>query len=502
MSMFHTVLRCTIGGGVALAFLTLFAAVAVGRQQAPPAPAAPRPVRIPKPFEKTLSNGLRVIVIEKRNMPLITAEVVIKSGAEADLRDKSGLADLSAELLTKGTDTRTAPEIARAIESLGGELGSSASWDASMVHVSVLSSNIPAAMEVLADVVIHPAFKGEEIERLRQQFLDDLKVELREPSSVARFAAARAVFGESPYGHPVSGTPESVRSIRQKDVMQFHEKYYRPDNAILFLCGDIGSDGAFDLVEKYFGVWPKPAQPLRKDAGEAVVRTKPRVVVIDMPEAGQAAVVVARPALRRTDAEYFSALVANSVLGGGYSSRLNQEIRVKRGLSYGAGSSVEARRSTGLFRASVQTKNESAAEVASLMVKELDRLETEPVPESELTPRKAVLIGGFGRSLETTGGLVGQAAALALYDLSLDGINSYIERVGGVTASDVKNCTHTKLSRKDASIVIVGNAKVFLEGLRKEFGEVERIPLSKLDLNRSTLVKPVRSPKPKVQNPQ
>ncbi len=500
MSMFHTVLRCTLGGGVALSLLILVAAIALGRQQAPPAPAVPRPVRIPKPVEKTLSNGLRVIAIEKHNMPLITAEVAIKSGAEADVRDKSGLADLSAELLTKGTSTRTAPEIARSIESLGGELGSTGSWDASVVHVSVLSSNIAPAMEILADVVIHPAFKTEEIERLRQQFLDDLKVELREPSSVARLAAARVVFGDEPYGHPVSGTPESVRSIQQKDVVQFHEKYYRPDNAILFLCGDIDSKSAFELSEKYFGTWPKPAQPLGKDSKESAAKPKPQVVAIDMPEAGQAAVVVARPALSRTDPEYIPALVANSVLGGGYSSRLNLEIRVKRGLSYGAGSIVEARRSAGLFLASVQTKNESAAEVASLVMKELGRLETEPVPESELTPRKAVLIGSFGRSLETTGGLVGQVAALALYDLSLDGINNYIERVEAVTAADVNKCTRTKLDRKDASIVVVGKAKAFLESLRKEFGQVELIPLSKLDLNRSTLLKPVRSTEPKVRD--
>ena len=215
----------------------------------------------------------------------------------------------------------------------------------------------------------------------------------------------------------------------------------------------------------------------------------PHVVVIDMPAAGQAAVVVGRPGLSRADAAYHLSLVTNSILGGGYSSRLNEEIRIKRGLSYGAGSSFDLRRDVGPFTATVQTKNESAGEVAGLVVDELNKLGTTPVEDAELGPRKAVLIGGFGRQLETNGGIVGRIGALALYGLSLDEINRYISGVQNVTAADVRKFAAAHLGGNDASIVIVGDAKKFLPVLEQRFKNVEVIPIDQLDVNSATLRK-------------
>jgi zinc protease len=295
----------------------------------------------------------------------------------------------------------------------------------------------------------------------------------------------------------LSGTPESIRRIRRDDIVGLHRKNYRPDNAILLIGGDIRPAAAFDSAKRLFAGWEKPAEAPASLATEPSVR-KPRrrVVVVDMPDAGQAAVVMAHPALRRTDREYFAAIVTNSVVGGGYSARLNQEIRIKRGLSYGAGSSLEARRSIGPFFASTQTKNESAAEVAALMLEELRRLGSEPVPESELTTRKAVLIGNFGRSLETTDGLVSRIASLALYDLDLNGINTYIQDVQAIVPADVQKFASSRLSAADSSIVVVGNAKLFLESLKKHAPSVDAIPIDELDLNRPSLRRPGRSMKP------
>jgi zinc protease len=488
MSTLRPMMRRALKTASAFTVLGLVADFSLGRQQEPPPPAAPRSVRIPKPIEKTLSNALRVIVIPKRDLPLVTVELTIKTGAEADPADQSGLADLSADLLTKGTTHRSAPEVARAIESLGGELSSHASWDSSQVTVGIMASKITPALEILADVVRNPTFGKDEIERLRQQALDDLKVALQEPSSIARFVAARAIYGDGAYGHPRSGTPQSLVRIQQADVIRFHSQYYRPDNAMLIFCGDIESEAAFELAEKVFGNWPKPSAPIPGPVAEhADPKLKSRVVVVDMPEAGQAAVLVARPAIKRADPAYFPALTANSVLGGGYSARLNQEIRIKRGLSYGAGSMLEARRNVGPFMASVQTKNESAAEVVSLVVKELERLAAELVPEAELAPRKSVLTGNFGRSLETTEGLLGQVAALALHDASLDEINTYIDKVQSVTAEGVRKCAQNHLGAEGVSVIVVGNSKAFLPGLRKQFPKVEVVPLSGLDLNSSRL---------------
>jgi zinc protease len=213
------------------------------------------------------------------------------------------------------------------------------------------------------------------------------------------------------------------------------------------------------------------------------------VVIVDMADAGQAAVVLARAGISRTDPDYFRGIVTNAVLTG-YSGRLNQEIRVKRGLSYGASSRLDARRDAGPFVAAAQTKNTSGAEVASLLIGELGRLSTEPVSAAELVPRKAVLTGGFGRALETTEGLVGQIASLSLHGLSLDEINRFIGNVQSVTPADIQKFATGRIGVKNANIIIVGNAKDFLEPLRKQFPNVEVIPLAELDLNSANLRKP------------
>jgi zinc protease len=462
-------------------------------QATPPPPAAPRSVTVPTPVERTLKNGLRVIVIEHHSMPLVAAQLMIKNGSEVDPAALSGVADLTAELLTKGTKTRTAPEIAREIEALGGALNTGAGWDASRASVNVLSSKTEPALAILADLVRNPVFKDEEIERLRQQYLDTLSVGMNTPGTLASWVAARVIFGDAAYGHSVSGTPESIARIKRADIVDLHSTFYRPDNATLVIGGDIKAEDGFRLAERLFGDWTKPQTSFSggtkgPQAGAAPAAGNQRIVVVDMPGAGQAAVVFARRGIARTDATFFSGLVANSVLTG-YSGRLNQEIRIKRGLSYGAGSQLQVRRDTGLFVASAQTKNQSGAEVASLLLGELRRLSNEPVGETELVPRKAVLIGNFGRALETTEGLVGQIAGLALYGLGLDETNRYINNVQAISAADVQRFGGTSLDTKGASIIIVGDAKEFLPELQKQFKNVEVIPIAELDLNQASLHK-------------
>ena len=479
-----------------LVLCALFFAVHVQAQTpqaTPPPPAQPRSVAFPKPVEATLPNGLRVIVVERRESPLISAQLLIKNGGEVDPSELAGLADMTASLLTKGTQTRDATKIAQEIESLGGSLDSGARWDSSYANVSVMSSKVSQAMEILADVVRHPTFKSEEVERLRQQNLDSITLAMGEPGSIARFVAARVVFGDSPYGHPISGTAESMTRITAADITKMHSRYYRPDNAILVIGGDINAKDAVALATRYFGDWQKPSTEIAAPGASrvSIIDTPPsagRVVVIDKPDAGQAAVFLARIGINRKDPDYFRGIVSNSVLSG-YSGRLNQEIRIKRGLSYGAASTLDTRRDVGPFVASAQTKNESGAQVADLLLSEISRLSSSPPADAELTPRKAVLIGGFSRNLETAGGLVGQIGSLALYGLSLDEINRYINNVQAITTADIQKFAGTRLNAKTANIIIVGNAKAFLPELQKKYPNVEVISIGDLDLNTALLRK-------------
>lgn len=460
-------------------------ALPIFAQSTPPSPAAPRETKVPQPAEKTLDNGLRVIVVSKHNIPLVAARLMVKAGGAMDAKGRDGLASLTSTVLTTGTKTKSAEQIARGVEALGAMMDADAGWDNSTIDLSVMSSNLPKAMEYMADVARNATFVKDEFERERAQAIDALQVNLRQPRTVAGAVASRLIFGDAPYGHTLEGTPQTLAAIKREDLVKFHAANYRPDNAVLVLAGDIKAEDAFKLAQSLFGTWkgsgPKPAV-----VAAAAKPAKPRVVVINMPDAGQAAVSVGRQGIRRTDPAYLRALVANSVLGGGYSARLNQEIRIKRGLSYGAGSSFAPRAQVGPFVARTETKNESAAEVAGIIVDEMGRLSTSDVPEAELVPRKAVLIGEFGQSLETTSGIVDQISALALHDLPLSNINSYVPGVQAVTAEDVRKFATSNVGN-DMNVVIVGDASKFLEPLQKRFGEVEVIQFDELDLNSGTL---------------
>jgi zinc protease len=461
-------------------------------QATPPPPAAPHSAVFPKPVEKNLPNGLRVIVIPRTEMPLVTAQLLIKSGGEVDPNDLAGAADMTASLLTRGTNTKSATQIAEAIEVLGGTLNSGAGWDASSITTNVMSPRIGQALEIMADVTRNPSFKDDEIERLRTQNLNGLRGVFATPGSLARFVAWRVVYRDSPYGHSAIGTPESLPRIKRDDIVKIHSTYYRPDNAILVIGGDINPANGFELAQKYFGDWQNPPGALPKlqiTTPESTASGR-RILVIDQPSAGQAAVLAVRSGINRDNPDYFRGIVANAVLSG-YSGRLNWEIRVKRGLSYGAASQLEMRRAAGSFMASAQTKNPSGAEVASLALAEIAKLATGDLPDSELATRKASLLGGFARGMETTNGLVNQFASLAMYGVPLDEINRYIANVQAVKATDVKAFAASRLDAASTSVVIVGNAKEFLPELQKQFPNVEVIAVSDLDLNSATLKKTV-----------
>ncbi len=302
-----------------------------------------------------------------------------------------------------------------------------------------MSSKLPEALAYVAEVVRHPAFTTKELKRLRTQDLDALQVDLHEPRALRNMVTARVVFDHTPYGHRLGGTPQSLQRITREEVVAFHRRYYHPGNGILVFGGDIEPQAAFELAKKQFGGWSNGGKKTFPLPPVATIQPKGRVVVIDMPEAGQAAVTVARFGIQRSDRQYAASEVANMVLGGGYSSRLNEEIRIKRGLSYGAGSYFDARRDVGPFAASALTKNESAVEVAGLLLDELARVTSERVPDPEMTARKANLIGTFSRSLETNAELVGRVGELALYGLPLDEVGRYTGAIEHVTVEEVRS---------------------------------------------------------------
>ncbi|MET0279686.1 MAG: pitrilysin family protein [Steroidobacteraceae bacterium] len=451
----------------------------------PPPPGAAVAAVVPAATEKTLSNGLRVIVANRPGLPLVAADLRLAAGSALDPADRAGLASITADVATRGTTTRSATDIAREVESLGATLNAAAGADSSSVSVSTRSDKAAALFAVFADVVRNAAFAEEELDRARQESLDGLTVALRQPGTVAQYALARRLFGDGPYGKTPS--PRSVAALTRDDVVAFHSSWWRPDNAVLVITGDVTPEVGFELAQQAFGSWPRPATALPAAAEPGPAGTARPLLVVDIPKIGQAAVVAGNYGPTRTGADFFATLIANNVLGGGYSSRLNQEIRIKRGLSYGAGSNFVSRKSSAPIVASAQTRNDAVVQVVELLSGELGRLGGALIPEAEITNRKAVLIGSFGRSVETVGGLASQLSTLAQFGLPLTRLQSYAADIEAVTPAQTAAAARSYFDPAKAAFVVVGDAAVFGKALKAKYPQLEQIGIGKFNLDSATL---------------
>ena len=451
-----------------------------------PPKAGPAPtIKVPTPVERTLGNGLRVIVVRRDDLPLVSANLAVLSGSEVDPSNLPAAANLTAEMLTHGTRTRSATEIADQAAALGGSLSASAGWDESDIGITVTTPKLQQALDLVADVAMHPKFAPDELERVRKQAQDSLRLEMKNPGQLASMVARRAVFGDGMYGHPSSGTADSLKDITDSDLKVLHQRWYRPDNAVLVLAGDIDAEAAFGIADKAFGSWNKPKTALPKLDDKQGTGKAAALTVVDQAGAGQAGVVAAHFAIPRHAADYYAGLVTNAVLGGSYSARLNEEIRIKRGLSYGAHSSLETLRDGGWLAASAQTKNPSAVEVVRLMRQQFDSLVSTPPTADELKARKATMIGGFTRSLDTTSGLAAQISERVVNGVPLDEINYHIERIEAIDADQVRDFARRHLAAKGLHVVVVGDGTVFGEAMHKAWPDARIIKSDKLDLSRA-----------------
>lgn len=456
----------------------------------PPAPGPAPQLTVPTPTTQLLANGLEVISVRRAGLPLVTAQLVVRRGGEMDPPQLAGLADLTANLLSKGAAGQTAPQIAATAEALGGTLNASAGWDESAVGITVTTPKLPQAMGLLAAVVRQPDFSASELQRAKAQAVDDLRLQLSRPTALASLAASRGVFGEGAYGHSRNGTPASIGRITRTDVQHLHGELYRPDNAILILTGDITPAQAAQLAQISFGDWQKPATPLPPRPAGSTTSQLPSILLIDQHGAGQAGVVAAHAAPPRNDPGYYVGSVANAVLGGSYSARLNEEIRIKRGLSYGASSRLQSLGDAGIWLAAAQTKNPSAAQVVDLMLGQFKLLGSARVSAAELAVRKATLIGGYGRSLETTAGLADQVAELAIYGVKLDEIGKYIAQVQAVTPKQIEQYARKHLDVGASHVVVAGDAAQFAATIRQEYPKTVLLQSTALDLDSPSLQAP------------
>jgi zinc protease len=489
------------------AFSSVFA-----QNELPPEPGSPRAITVPKITETKLPNGLKIIVVERKNVPLVSVGLTIKAPAYSEDNKLAGVTDMTASLLTKGTKTRSATQISEETDFYAAGLNSGADWQNSGVGFHATSDKVDELMQIMSDVVLNPTFPQKEIDFYKSQLLDNFKQRLTSPSSLSNFVATRYTFEE----HSVSGTPETINVIKRSDLLNIYKMFYSPNRATLVFTGDISQASAVMFAKKYFGLWKKTAKPESfgtrtervdetsfDDYKKAITEKSivNRFLVVDLPNSGQASVAYTNrmqgnqlswryeKIATLNSKNYFPASVANSLLGGGYSSRMNQEIRIKRGLSYGAGSSIAWRFGGGNFSTRCQTKTVSAAEVAELTIKEIDRLINESATDAELTPRKNVVTGDFGRSFETNDGISEQIQDLLTFGLDFNKLNSFAAETSKVTAEQVKDFALFNL--KGGDIIIVGDYNDFKDDLAKRFPnqKIDVIKASELDLNSDTMRK-------------
>ncbi len=461
--------------------------MALGREN-PPAVPPPKPVVLPLPVVHGLPNGLRVVVIERHSLPLLTLRLVLRAGAEADSPDLPGTAQMVAALLTEGTTRRKARQIAEAIDSVGGTIDTGADWDNSFATLSVLTDHVEFAFDLLADVVLHPAFEPAEVERQRRQILSALDVAHDDPGYVADTAFRFLVFAGSPYSHPEDGSEESVERLTPDNLRSFHARYYQPLNSILAVVGDISSKDAFGLAEKYFGSWEgRPTAPLSSSA--LSLSSSQGIVVIDKPDAVQTEIRIGNPGIPRDSPDYYALSVANQILGGPAANRLFRALRSRQGLTYGASSDLICHRSLGAWVAKTFTRTPETAKSVQVALEQMKRLRDHPITRAELDTAKSYLVGHQALEFETSEGIASQVLDLMLHNLPLGYWNSFPERIQALEANDVWAATRRYLDPERSVIVLVGNAAGFKKDLKK-FGRARVIPLESVDFTSPQLERP------------
>jgi predicted Zn-dependent peptidase len=430
------------------------------------------------PIERLqLSNGLPVLLLEKHEVPLVQIDVLVKVGSTLDPAGKSGLADMTAAMLDEGAGKRSALELAEEVDFLGARLSTLANFHHSTISLHTPLRQLDPALALMADVVRRPTFVEEELERQRAERLTTLVQWRDEPSNISSVAFSQILFGKDhPYGMPRLGNEASLRAISVTDLQQFHTTYFHPGNAVFIVVGDVKADGILPKLEALFGDWKSGDRPsLQLPKVEQVKRRQ--IYLVDKPGAAQSVIRIGRIGVPRQTEDYDAIVVMNTILGGSFAARLNQNLREEHGYTYGAGSAFDFRPSPGPFWAGASVQTAVSDKALTEFMKELRGI-LEPVPNEELTRAKNYVALGFPSDFQTVGGVARRLRELVLYDLPDDYFNGFIQNVLSVSRDDVERVAKKYIDPDKLAIVIVGDRETILKGLEAlDLGPVRAMTL-------------------------
>lgn len=443
---------------VSLAF-AVPAAAQVDRST-PPQPGPPPEITLPAIQNYKLSNGLPVWIVEQHEVPVAQIDLIVRSGSAADPEGKYGVASLTATMLDEGAGSRDALAIADAIDFLGADLTTSSAIDASSVRLHCPVARLEEALPLMADVALRPTFPEKELERIRTERLTALQQSKDDPAEIVRAAFPLVVFGPSHrYGTGAIGTSASLKALGVSDLRAFHSTHFGPANAALMVAGDVKPDTLVPILEKAFGSWKGTAGAAAAKVPEPPQLRSRRVVVVDKPGAAQSQIRIGWVGVPRSTQDFYTLQVLNTILGGSFTSRLNQNLREEHGYAYGAGSAFDMRRVAGSFFATAGVQTDKTAESLREFFNELNGM-LKPIPPDEIAKARNYLALSYPRDFETTRDLSAQLSQMYVYDLPKDYFNTYIQKIQAVTAEDVQRAAKQYIQPERFAVVIVGDRKV------------------------------------------
>jgi zinc protease len=448
----------------------------------PPAAGPETPFTVPTFTRFKLKGGLEVVLAEFHDLPLVELNLVVKAGGAANPADLSGLADMTRRMLDEGTKTRTAPAIADELATLGAVLGGGSGWDSSNASLSVLTKNLSPALALFADVVTAPAFEAKEFERVRANQLTAITHRKDSPPTVASLAFSRVLYGQKhPYGWPMTGVEASLKKMTPANLRAFYEASWRPNNAVLIIAGDVTEETLRPKLEAAFKGWKARRSAARKLPAPAPAAAKTKIFLVDKADAPQSSIRVGLVSIERSSPDYFPVTLMNTILGGGF-YRLDMNLREGKGWTYGARSSVDARKTPGPFSAGGEFVAAHSAESVGEIIKEVNGMRDADVTDAELQRAKDQITKSFPARFATRGQVAAQLGEIAVFGLPDDYLATYTKKILAVTKDDVRRVARRYLDPGRLAIVVVGDQKTLAEPLAKiapvEVRDLEGNPLA------------------------
>ena len=425
-----------------------------------------------------LANGLTLRVVERRELPKVTVSLVIKGGAIADATDETGVAFFTAEMLDEGTSSLSSLEIDAELERMGSHLSAGASREWSVVWLDTLRRHLTPSLKLMSDVVVHPSFPSEELERARKRRLDAILQDRANPSATAGHVARKLLFGgKHAYGRSIAGEEASVRTIQREDILPFYRSYYNPKNASLVLVGDVSVDEARKAAERAFSDWGESAN-IGVAHVEPVAEPQRKVYLIDRPGSAQSELRIVMTAPKRTTVDYHTLEVMSTILGGGFSSRLNLNLREDKGFSYGAFSVLRYGIVQSIFLGVSSVESGVTKPALQEMVKEFEDMASwsRPVTDEELADAKAILVRGDAQRFETLAQVGGEVAELDCYGLPLRELARYVTGIEDVNIEKIREAAQRYIRPQHMLLVVVGDAAKVEPGIRElDFGPIVHV---------------------------